>query len=94
MRELDAIRAELDAVDRDMVALFEKRMLLAREVAEYKLAHGLQVLDAAREAAVLQSRAAMLQNACWAEDVRTLYGTIMTSSRGEQERCIREAGQR
>ena len=91
MSRLDEIRSELDAIDREIVALFEKRMELARSVAEYKLANGMQVLDQSREAAVLTSRAAMLKDAYWSESVCTLYETIMACSRGEQEKCIREA---
>ena len=49
MRELEDVRAELDGVDRELVRLFEKRMALCREVARYKLAHGMPVLDAARD---------------------------------------------
>ena len=91
MRDMTELRAELDAIDRDMVALFEKRMLVAREVAMYKLAHGMQVLDAAREETVLASRVSMLRDGAFAADVRTLYTCIMACSRGEQEKCIREA---
>ena len=90
MRELENVRAELDAVDRELVRLFEKRMLLCREVAAYKIAHGMQVLDRSREEQVLASRAAMLENPAWAPDVRTLWEQLMASSRAEQEKCIRE----
>lgn len=62
MRDLREIRQELDQVDREMVRLFEKRMNLALEVAQYKTAHGMPVLDASREEQVLASRAAMLQS--------------------------------
>ena len=59
MRELAQIRQELDEIDREMVKLFERRMTLCREVARTKLAQGKPVLDASREAQVLESRAAM-----------------------------------
>ncbi|MGN0745099.1 MAG: chorismate mutase [Aristaeellaceae bacterium] len=92
MRELEELRAELDGVDRELVRLFERRMALSREVARYKLAHGLPVLDASREEQVLASRADMLDNPALAEDVRALYTCIMALSRGEQERLLKEAG--
>lgn len=91
MSRLDELRSELDAVDREIVALFEKRMTIARGVAQFKLENDMQVLDRLREAAVLESRAAMLHDACWEDDVRMLYETIMACSRREQEKCIREA---
>ena len=91
MKELETIRQELDGVDREIVRLFEKRMQLCREVALYKLAKGMQVLDRSREEQVLASRAAMLDNPAWAADVRALWEQLMASSRAEQEKLIREA---
>ena len=88
MEELQKTRASLDAVDREIVRLFEKRMQLSRDVAEYKLAHGLPVLDRSREEQVLQSRCALLQDPYWAPSVRELYEKIMALSRAEQERMV------
>lgn len=91
MKELEDIRRELDAVDRDMVRLFERRMALAGQVAAYKLAHSMPVLDASREEQVLASRAAMLEEPCLADSVRALYEEIMRLSRQEQQRILEEA---
>ena len=88
MRELRELRQELDGIDRELVHLFEKRMGVALEVAQYKVAHGLPVLDASREEQVLQSREAMLDDRA---DVRALYVQIMALSRGAQERWMKEA---
>lgn len=92
MKELEDIRRELDAVDRDMVRLFEQRMALAGQVAAYKLAHGLPVLDRSREEQVLASRAGMLEEPRLADSVRALYEEIMRLSRQEQQRILEEAG--
>jgi len=91
MKELQEIRLELDAVDRQIVALFEERMNLSREVAAYKIARGLPVLDQSREEQVLQSRCAMLKDDHWTPFVRTLYEQIMALSRAEQSEMLREA---
>lgn len=91
MRELAQIRRELDEIDREMVKLFERRMTLCREVARTKLAQGKPVLDASREAQVLESRAAMLADATLTEAVRALYREMMALSRQEQEKLLREA---
>lgn len=91
MKELAQVREELDAVDRQIVALFEQRMVLARDVAAYKIAHGMPVLDRSREEAVLASRMGMLKDAHWAESVRALYEEIMRLSRAEQECILKEA---
>lgn len=91
MRKLAQIRQELDEIDREMVKLFERRMTLCREVARTKLAQGKPVLDASREAQVLESRAAMLTDASLVEAVRALYREMMALSRQEQEKLLWEA---
>ena len=58
MDALDKARAEIDAVDAQLAALFERRMAAVLAVAAYKKAHGLPIFDAAREAVVLDKAAA------------------------------------
>lgn len=91
MKDLQETRRALDAVDRQIVALFETRMTLARDVAAYKIANGMPVLDRSREEQVLQSRCAMLEDSYWAPAVRELYEQIMALSRAEQQRLLEEA---
>lgn len=76
MKELNEIRQEINAVDIELRALFEKRMLLAREVAEYKTAHGLPILDASREAEVIEKNVAKLKS----EELRPFYVNFMQSN--------------
>ena len=90
MRELEALRAELDTVDRELVRLFERRMHLSREVAACKLSCGLPVLDRSREEQVLQSRAALTEDPAWGPSVRQLYEAIMTLSRDAQTRLMEQ----
>ena len=61
MDALDKARAEIDAVDAQLAALFERRMAAVLAVAAYKKAHGLPIFDAAREAVVLDKAAARIQ---------------------------------
>lgn len=91
MRDLQESRNALDAVDREIVRLFEERMTIARDVAAYKLANGMPVLDRSREEQVLESRCAMLTDPHWGPSVRALYEQIMALSRQEQQRLIEEA---
>lgn len=93
MRSLEESRAAIDAVDRQIVRLFEERMGIAREVAAYKIEKGLPVLDRSREEQVLASREAMLNDPYWAESVRALYEAVMAISRAEQEKLLKAAGE-
>lgn len=92
MKSLEESRAAIDAVDRQIVRLFEQRMVIARDVARYKIENGLPVLDRSREEKVLDSRASMLADDYWASSVRALYEGIMALSRAEQEKLLRAAG--
>ena len=57
MDTLEQARAEIDGVDAQLAALFERRMAAVLSVAQYKQAHGLPIFDAAREAVVLEKAA-------------------------------------
>lgn len=92
MKSLEESRAAIDAVDREIVRLFEERMKLCRDVARYKIASGLPVLDRSREEKVLESRAAMLQDAYWTDSVRALFEQVMALSRAEQEKLLKGEG--
>lgn len=61
MEELDELRQKINEIDRELVALYTKRLEVCREVGLYKKAHHLPVLDAAREKQVLRSKAELVQ---------------------------------
>ena len=52
--ELKDYRAQIDEIDDQLVQLFTRRMEIAGDIAQYKQAHGLPVLDSARERQKLQ----------------------------------------
>ena len=62
MRDLKELRVEIDRIDRQMVALFEERMGISREVAEYKVATGKKILDKEREQQKLEAVKALTDN--------------------------------
>jgi isochorismate pyruvate lyase len=53
--DLDDIRTRLDVVDRDLVAVLAERSRLITEVVRYKRAHGMAVVDRAREDRMLDA---------------------------------------
>ena len=88
MKDLSQCRAEIDAIDRQIVALFEQRMQVSRDVAAYKHAHQINILDTSREHAVLQSRADMTHDPVFKQPVIDLYTELMRLSREEQRRYL------
>ncbi len=92
MRELQQIRPEIDAVDAQLVELFEKRMDLCREVAEYKIAVKKPVLDRKREEGKLQALQAMADSEFNGHCVVELFSQIMAMSRKMQYQMLAEQG--
>lgn len=62
MTELEKARQTINEVDRQMAELFVKRMKAAENVAKYKREHGLQVMDANREAEILRKNSQMVED--------------------------------
>ena len=69
MKDLEEARKIINETDKEMAALFEKRMEAVRDVAAYKSAHALPVTDGDREAEIVAKNAAYIKN----EDVRSYY---------------------
>ena len=53
--DLQEIRKKLDAIDKDLVALFEERMKLCADVASFKIETGKPVYDGEREKQKLEA---------------------------------------
>lgn len=88
---LGELRGQIDAVDRELLALFERRMALCREVGVYKKARGMQVLDAGREAQVLEARAAWVADESLRGAARAFFQSMMAISRGQQQALMDQA---
>lgn len=88
-KDINLLRQEIDAIDRELVSLFKKRMSVAANVAEYKRQTGMQVLDSSRERALL-SKVAELSGEEFEVYTRTLYSTILDLSRSYQHKCLGE----
>lgn len=90
MLDLGDIREKIDTIDRQLVDLFEERMALCRDVAEYKIETGKKVLDPEREKAKLEAIAAMVSNPDNAYAVKDLFAQIMSNSRKMQYRMLEQ----
>ena len=88
MDELSKARAEIDAADKQMAELFCRRMDAVQQIVAYKKAHGLPVLDAGREEAVVAKNLALLPNAAYAEWYEDFIRHSMALSRTLQKRVL------
>lgn len=60
MRNLEELRSEIDQVDQALIELFEKRMLLSKEIALYKCHHQLPIFQPEREEVVIKKNLSYL----------------------------------
>ena len=84
-RALEELRAEIERVDRELIALMAQRHAIVREVGACKRASGQAVLDPAREAAVVARAGALARDAGLPDDdVRALFRGLIALSRRAQ----------
>lgn len=81
---LRKIRDEIDATDDEIVRLFQHRMALTAEVAQYKIETGKAVFDAERERQKLEKLTGEGTNAFNIKGIQELFQQIMSISRKRQ----------
>ncbi len=89
---LAELRDELDVVDAQIVALYEDRMELCRQVAEYKLENGRKVFDKQREAEKIAKVKALTHNEFNSHGIEELFEQLMSMSRKLQYQMLAEQG--
>lgn len=88
--DLLELRNELDGIDKQIVGLYEKRMNVCGQVAEYKIETGKRVFDKEREKQKLEAVRALTHNDFNAYGVTELFEQIMAMSRKLQYRLLAE----
>ena len=87
--DLQELRSEIDRVDASLVSPFVQRMELSSQVAVFKKAHALPVLDTGREQEKLLSVSSQVP-AYLQTDIRALYELILARSRDRQTAVMRD----
>ena len=86
------LRNQLDVIDAEIVDLYEKRMSICKQVAEYKISTGKKVFDKQREMEKLATVKAMTHNEFNAHGIQELFEQIMSMSRKLQYQLLTENG--
>ncbi len=89
--DLHTCRSEISDIDEQIVALFQKRMAIAKEIALYKKENRLPIYDSERERAVL-NRVTALAGEELADYTGVLYQTMFDVSRSYQHTVINQPG--
>ena len=86
------LRNQLDVIDAQIVELYEKRMGICKQVAEYKISTGKKVFDKQREMEKLATVRSMTHNEFNAHGIQELFEQIMSMSRKLQYQLLAENG--
>lgn len=90
--DLLELRGKLDRIDEQIVNLYEERMEICAQVADYKIETGKKVLDKPREEEKLRKVRSLAHNEFNAHGVQELFEQIMSMSRKLQYNKLAEHG--
>ena len=80
---LDELRKNIDEIDDELLKLFEKRMKITHQVAQYKIENGIQVFQLDRENAIIDKVRHKASNGLQIS-AETLFTTIMDIGKSRQ----------
>lgn len=89
---LEEARAEIAAIDREMAALFARRMAAAERIAAWKAERGLPIRDEAQEARVLERNATQIDDPAKRALYLDFLRQVMRLSRQYQEQLTEGSG--
>ena len=88
MNELENLRERIDTIDKEMIALFEKRMDIVADIAAYKIKNNLPVLNQNREDIVISKVKAIVKNKDYTDSAIDFIKDIMEISKKFQQKII------
>ena len=92
MEDLGKLREQIDGIDAQIAALYEKRMEISGKVAEYKIETGKKVFDKQREEEKLSQLRTLLDGDFNKNGITELLELIMSISRNRQYQLLTEKG--
>jgi monofunctional chorismate mutase len=91
MKDLNKTRGKIENIDRELISLFEERMHLVKDVATYKIAHNMQVLDESREKDLIAKNRLVVQDDEIMKYYEIFYKSLMDVSKTMQKDLINKA---
>lgn len=88
MNELEEARLDIGSVDKEIAALFERRMQLVGKVLDYKKRNGLPILDASQEERVIANNIGNIQDPVLREYYVMFLRDMMDVSKAYQGRLM------
>lgn len=88
-KELEVLRQSVRKIDKDLAALFEKRLALSQSIAQYKLKANKPIYDASREEKNIRELSELLEDVSRRPDFVRWYQMLMDISKKVQQEFIR-----
>lgn len=85
MNLLEKARADIDKIDQEMAALYEKRLEAVEDVLRYKLENSMDVLDSSREKLILERNVNYIKNPKYKDLYLNFQKYVMAASREYQQ---------
>ncbi|KGN02619.1 chorismate mutase [Clostridium novyi A str. 4570] len=90
MEDLKKLRDDIDSIDKELIALFQKRMETVLKVAEYKKKNNIPILNANREDEVINKNSKLIYNEDFKKPVEEFLKDVMKISKDLQAKKISE----
>ena len=90
--DIDDLRNQIDKIDSSLVSLFENRMEVVLKIAEYKKNNNMEILNKAREQAVIKKNLELVKNKDLFSEVEEFFESVMEISRGFQNKNLNSDG--
>lgn len=88
MNKLEQARAVINEIDKEMAALFEKRMKAVEDVIIYKIENNISVFDGSRERQVIEKNSAYITEEKYIESYKKFIQMMMDISKDYQNKII------
>lgn len=84
--DIEDLRNQIDKIDASLLSLFENRMEVVLKIAEYKKKNNIEILNGAREEAVIKKNLKLVKNGDLFSEVQEFFKSIMEISRSFQHK--------
>lgn len=91
MMTLEQAREEINAADREMAVLFERRMKAVEPIIAYKMANNLPIFDSDREAQVIENNSKLIEEEALAGYYKEFISAVMDISKKYQRTILDQA---
>ena len=88
MNELENLRERIDTIDKELITLFEERMNVVNDIAEYKIKNNLPILNQSREDIVISKVKSIVKNNEYTDSAIDFIKDIMEISKKFQQKII------